>query len=146
MLLLNKIIYTWELIPIPVDSGGLQRTPFYELQSTLFVQSGGVYWIPLSGLHIHFSLQKSIVQWTPVDPSLWTTVNIYSSGVHQSPPDPPCDNLWHLDFKWVWWNPADHVGQCKVLGLVTKFIIWRTNDLLFMYREFCWPFLSSIWY
>ena len=29
-------------------------------------------------------------------------------------------------------------------GLVTKFIIRRTNDLLSKYRELRWPFLSSI--
>ena len=116
MLLLNKVLYTCELIPIPVDT---------------------VRWSPLDSplwtLHSR-RVQYGIVRWTPLDPSLWTTVNIYSSRIWQSPLDPPCDNLWHLDSRWVQWNPADRVGQCKVLTTNNDFATWKLQTI-FIYQK-----------
>ena len=87
MLLLNKVIYIWELIPIPVqwtpvDSGGLQRTPFSGLQSTLF------YFIPADSSGLRRNHRVTICDMNLVK----------SAGI-----------------QWVQRIPAEHVGECKVL-------------------------------
>ena len=50
----------------------------------------------------------------------------YSSGLHWTLSEPLCDNMWHYwnpvksaGIQWVQQIPAEHVGECKVLGDLT---------------------------